>query len=156
MRTTKQRRPRRRAPRRKKESEAFLEVKWKKYFQGEWRIRHGSSQMRTDRWPPDLETWRLVTPTGCLSGVEVAKAWLEPPMQLWLLEEMTNSKSQPDPGIEPGSPALLADSLPTEPQRKPRVALSQHISADGSLLWFSQSKAICLMHLKHHWNRFVY
>ena len=40
----------------------------------------------------------------------------------------------PDPGIEPGSPALLADSLPTEPQRKPRVALSQHISADGSLL----------------------
>lgn len=94
MRTTKQRRPRRRAPRRKKESEAFLEVKWKKYFQGEWRIRHGSSQMRTDRWPPDLETWRLVTPTGCLSGVEVAKAWLEPPMQLWLLEEMTDSKSQ--------------------------------------------------------------
>ena len=25
----------------------------------------------------------------------------------------------PDPGIEPGSPALQADSLPTEPPRKP-------------------------------------
>ena len=62
----------------------------------------------------------------------------------------------PDPGIEPGSPALLADSLPTEPQRKLRVALSQHISADGLLLWLSQSKTICLMHLKHHWNRFLY
>lgn len=94
MRTTQQRRPRRRAPRRRKESEAFLEVKWKKYFQGEWRIRLGSSQMRTDRWPPDLETWCLVTLTGYFSGVEVAKAWLEPPMKLWLLEEMINSKSQ--------------------------------------------------------------
>ena len=25
----------------------------------------------------------------------------------------------PDPGIEPGSPALQADSLPSEPQEKP-------------------------------------
>ena len=27
----------------------------------------------------------------------------------------------PDPGIEPGSPALEADSLPTELSRKPNV-----------------------------------
>ena len=27
----------------------------------------------------------------------------------------------PDPGIEPGSPALQADSLPSEPPRKPSV-----------------------------------
>ena len=26
----------------------------------------------------------------------------------------------PDPGIEPGSPALQEDSLPSEPQRKPK------------------------------------
>ena len=26
----------------------------------------------------------------------------------------------PDPGIEPGSPALQADALPSEPQGKPR------------------------------------
>ena len=26
----------------------------------------------------------------------------------------------PDPGIEPGSPALRADSLPAEPQGKPK------------------------------------
>ena len=56
----------------------------------------------------------------------------------------------PDPGIEPGSPALLADSLPTGPPRKPRVALSQHISADGSFFLLSQLKTIHLMHLKHH------
>lgn len=94
MRKTQQRRPRRRSPRRRKENEVFLEVKWKKYLQGKWRIRHGSSQMRTDRWPLDLGTWNLVTLTGYFSGVEVAKAWLEPPMKLWLLEEMINSKSQ--------------------------------------------------------------
>ena len=28
----------------------------------------------------------------------------------------------PDPGIESGSPALLADSLPSEPQRRPSIA----------------------------------
>ena len=27
----------------------------------------------------------------------------------------------PDPGIEPGSPALWADALPSEPSGKPRV-----------------------------------
>ena len=29
----------------------------------------------------------------------------------------------PDPGIEPGSPALQADSLPSEPPGKPHLAL---------------------------------
>ena len=30
----------------------------------------------------------------------------------------------PDPGIEPGSPALQADSLPSEPLGKPKIALA--------------------------------
>ena len=30
----------------------------------------------------------------------------------------------PNPGIEPGSPALLADSLPTELQGKPTISLT--------------------------------
>ena len=32
------------------------------------------------------------------------------------------SRDLPDPGIEPGSPALQADSLPSEPPGKPEVA----------------------------------
>ena len=31
------------------------------------------------------------------------------------------SGNLPDPGIEPGSPALQADALPSEPPGKPRV-----------------------------------
>ena len=34
----------------------------------------------------------------------------------------------PDPGIEPGSPALQADSLPAEPQGKPLCGGHQPIS----------------------------
>ena len=49
----------------------------------------------------------------------------------------------PDPGIEPGSPALQADSLPSEPPRKPkqwvRVKIStgsyQRISHFSSQIW---------------------
>ena len=32
-----------------------------------------------------------------------------------------SSEDLPNPGIEPGSPALQADSLPSEPPGKPRV-----------------------------------
>ena len=33
----------------------------------------------------------------------------------------------PDPGIQPGSPALQADSLPSEPPRKPCMYVCMHI-----------------------------
>ena len=32
----------------------------------------------------------------------------------------------PDPGIEPGSPALQADTLPSEPPRKPKQHIKKH------------------------------
>ena len=35
----------------------------------------------------------------------------------------------PDPGIEPGSPALHADALPSEPPGKPRKSKWQNIKA---------------------------
>ena len=35
-----------------------------------------------------------------------------------LLLQIPTPETLPDPGIEPGSPALQADSLPTELQRK--------------------------------------
>ena len=42
----------------------------------------------------------------------------------------------PDPGIEPGSPALQADSLPTKPPRKPLKILSlrHNLSSTTELL----------------------
>ena len=41
----------------------------------------------------------------------------------------------PDPGIEPGSPALQADSLPSEPPGKPHV--KQYIYATDTDQWTS-------------------
>ena len=41
----------------------------------------------------------------------------------------------PDPGIEPGSPALQADSLPSEPPRNPKLRLNlEGYSVIGFLL----------------------
>ena len=37
----------------------------------------------------------------------------------------------PDPGIEPGSPALQADSLPFEPPGKPRITIWSSNSTPG-------------------------
>ena len=36
----------------------------------------------------------------------------------------------PNPGIEPGSPALQANSLPTELQGKPQGAIPDHLSLE--------------------------
>ena len=40
----------------------------------------------------------------------------------WLL--FPSPVDLPNPGTEPGSPALQADSLPSEPQVKPQIKLS--------------------------------
>ena len=40
------------------------------------------------------------------------------------------SGDHPDPGIEPGNPALQADSLPSEPPEKPQYFLKRGIKAD--------------------------
>ena len=37
----------------------------------------------------------------------------------------------PDPGIEPGSPALQADALPSEPPGKPIVTCIKYIHVSG-------------------------
>ena len=42
----------------------------------------------------------------------------------------------PDPGIEPGSPALQADSLLSEPGEPPKGLLSQGIGWDGSYIYW--------------------
>ena len=40
-------------------------------------------------------------------------------LQARILEWIATPGDFPDPGIKPGSPALQADSLPSEPQGKP-------------------------------------
>ena len=52
----------------------------------------------------------------------------------------------PDPGIEPGSPALQADSLPSEPPGKPLVAVSGGYSpvvVHGHLIAMASLPAQC-------------
>ena len=38
----------------------------------------------------------------------------------WIVIPFSKGSSQPNPGIEPRSPVLQADSLPAEPQGKPK------------------------------------
>ena len=57
----------------------------------------------------------------------------------------------PDPGIEPMSPELQADSLPTEPPQKPKV---EHIPtlcpSDSTPMYLSKrNKNICIQKLAH-------
>ena len=59
-------------------------------------------------WPPGLQPARLLCPWGfsrqeCLSGLPCPAP-----------------EDLPNPGIEPRSPALQVDSLPSEPPRKPK------------------------------------
>ena len=44
------------------------------------------------------------------------------------------SRNLPDPGIEPGSPALQVDSLPSEPPGRPRLACIDHCFMDQAFL----------------------
>ena len=54
------------------------------------------------------------SPTGSsVYGISQARMWHGLPFP--------SPGSLPDPGIEPGSPALEADSLPSEPPGKPRT-----------------------------------
>jgi len=48
----------------------------------------------------------------------------------------------PDPGIEPGSPALQEDSLPTELLGKPKViTIIKHAEIGAELLIYTASKS---------------
>ena len=46
-----------------------------------------------------------------------------PRQEYWSGQPVPSPRDLPNPGIEPGSPALQADSLPTELPGKPKVAL---------------------------------
>ena len=56
----------------------------------------------------------------------------------------------PNPGIEPGSPTLQADALPSEPPGKPRWALNQLNEGEKNVEEKTESKIIFhkVLHLK--------
>ena len=60
-----------------------------------------------------VTAWTLATPGTSVHGI----------LQAIILEwvAISSSGDLPDPGIKPGSPALHANSLPTEPPGKPKV-----------------------------------
>ena len=63
----------------------------------------------------------LSYPTLCDPMDYTAHGILQARILEWLLEQLFPSPEDlPNPGIEPRSPALQADSLPAEPQGKPK------------------------------------
>ena len=62
--------------------------------------------------------------------------------EYWSGLPFSSSGNFPNPGIEPRSPALLADSSPSEPPGKPDDVLRFVFYSDVSESWFSQQ--LCL------------
>ena len=64
---------------------------------------------------------------GIVNWVCMVRLYLAPLPMVFLRQEYWSGLSfpspgdLPNPGIKPGSPALLADSLPSEPLGKPRL-----------------------------------
>ena len=56
-----------------------------------------------------------------LAPLSMGFSWQE----CWIVLPFPPPGDLPDPSIKPGSPALLADSLPSEPQGKPKLYIMQ-------------------------------
>ena len=58
-----------------------------------------------------------------------------PRQEHWIVLPFSSPGDLPNPGIEPGSPALQVDSLPSEPAGKPHIITTcdefQHILIEG-------------------------
>ena len=89
-----------------------------------------------NRWPRDVKVPKQAPPSrfACMLSHSVMSNSLQPhgPCQVPLCMGFSRQEHRsglpspclgdlPDPGIESGSPALQADSLPSEPPGKPRV-----------------------------------
>ena len=55
--------------------------------------------------------------------------------EYWSVESFPSPGDLPNPGIEPRSPTLQVDSLPTEPQRKPPYKKGGHRLKENSAMW---------------------
>ena len=74
-------------------------------------------------------------PNSALQGTQTGKRWL-------LTEPFPSPGDLPDPGIEPGSPALQADSLPTELPGRP----NQRLEVFNSLLLLPLHQRLWFFH----------
>ena len=65
------------------------------------------------------------------------------------------SRDLPDPGIEPGSPALQANSvpseLPREPQNRPQIRNLSHVKKNKLSWWI----IVCIVFFKSFFNIFI-
>ena len=90
--------------------------------------------------------WGNYDPTSCESESHFATPWTIQSMdfsrpEYWSGQLFPSSGDLPNPGIKPRSPALQADSLPAEPQGKPKntgvgsLSLLQRIFLTQELNW---------------------
>ena len=67
------------------------------------------------------------TPVSCIAGGFFISWATREAQEYWSGQPIPSPLDLPDPGIEPGSPALQADSLPTELSGKPQFKKIQFI-----------------------------
>ena len=58
--------------------------------------------------------------------------------EYWSVLPFPSPGDLPDPGIEPGSPALQVDSLPSEPPGEALRKYSEHVFKQGLPWWLRQ------------------
>ena len=79
---------------------------------------------RLNSTPLTQGRWWLVTKsrptleTSCTVACQAPLSIVFPRQECWCGQPFPSPGDPPDPQIEPGSPALQADSLPTEPPAK--------------------------------------
>ena len=84
------------------------------------------------KWKSISHVWLFATPWS-IQSMEFSRP------EYWSGEPFHSPVDLPDPGIKPGSPALQADSLPTELSGKKYLALA-FIAVNGSYWVFYKNK----------------
>ena len=75
--------------------------------------------MAIKHWKPESESCSVVS--DCLRPHELYSPWSSPGQNTGVGSLSLLQGIFPNPGIKPRSPALQADSLPSEPQGSPRI-----------------------------------
>ena len=71
-----------------------------------------------------MTSWTVVRQASLYMGYSRQEYWSGLPF--------SSPEDLPNPGIEPGSPALQADSLPTELSGKPKYVFNRHMNDKGN------------------------
>ena len=106
-----------------------------------WRGR-GSGSVITQSCPTLCDPTDCGPPVSSVHGILQARIWSGLPVP--------SLKDLPDAGIEPGSPALQADSLPSELQGRSRVEGEGGIKSTNSSVTESAIKERHLLQIRHN------